>query len=266
MMKMKLHEAIETVLKEAGHSLRSSEIANRINNLKLYQRGDGNPLPSSQINARVNNYLHLFIKNPDGTISLRGYSGFRTAPRPVEPKVEKSRYADMVKESVSIEFDKIEDLKKAGFSGFLSIAFLKGNHSMIPAVGGVYMVIRKSSSKPGFLKKGSGGFFKDRDPNVPVSELESNWVEGTCVLYIGKAGGTRSSSTLNKRLGQYLRFGDGCKVGHWGGRYIWQLEDHDDLLLCWKPDVDQEPEEYETELIDTFRKQYGKRPFANLAK
>ena len=172
----------------------------------------------------------------------------------------------MVKESVSIKFNKIEDLKKAGFSGFVSIASLKGNRTMIPAAGGVYMVIRKSSSKPSFLNTGSGGFFKDRNPNVPVAELESNWVEGTCVMYIGKAGGAGSSSTLNKRLGQYLRFGDGFKVGHWGGRYIWQLEDHDELLLCWKPVMDQEPEEYETGLIEAFRKQYGKRPFANLAK
>ena len=262
---MKLHEAIETVLKEAGHSLKSSEIANRINSKLLFQRDDGNPIPSSQISARVNNYLHIFSKNPDRTISLRGESGLKIN-RTIAHMPAKTDSFSTMKQSVKNNFNSVEALKKAGFSGFVSIASLKGNRSMIPASAGVYMVIRKSSSRPCFLKKGSGGFFKDKDPNVPVAELESNWVDGTCVMYIGKAGGAGSSSTLNKRLGQYLRFGDGCKVGHWGGRYIWQLEDHDELLLCWKPVMDQEPEEYETELIGAFRKQYGKRPFANLAK
>jgi hypothetical protein len=65
-------------------------------------------------------------------------------------------------------------------------------------------------------------------------------------------------------LKQYLRFGQGGKVGHWGGRYIWQLEDYKDLLLCWKPILDKEPAAEEVELISKFRNIHGKRPFANL--
>ena len=84
-----------------------------------------------------------------------------------------------------------------------------------------------------------------------------------CHIYIGKAGGPNSNATLRKRLKQYIRFGSGEAVGHGGGRYIWQLEDADQLLFCWKACADAE--ELEKALIATFKKCHdGKRPFANL--
>lgn len=163
-----------------------------------------------------------------------------------------------------MQFKTIEDLKQAGFTGFQKVKDLRIDSSNIPQQMGVYMVVRNSQNKPSFLEKGSGGYFKRKDPNVSIDELERNWIEGTCVVYIGKAGGMKSDATLRKRIGQYLRFGDGGNVGHYGGRYIWQLADHQELLFCWKPLTDKEPEEYEQELIDAFRNIYGERPFANL--
>lgn len=66
---MKLHEAIEFVLKKNGRSMYAREIADEINDGSLYQRNDGNPVPASQIHARVNKYLTLFSKEFDGRIS-----------------------------------------------------------------------------------------------------------------------------------------------------------------------------------------------------
>lgn len=66
---MKLHEAIEQVLKENGSGLKAREIADRINDRKLYMRGDETPVPTSQIHARVMNYPRLFQKI-DGVIWL----------------------------------------------------------------------------------------------------------------------------------------------------------------------------------------------------
>jgi len=67
---MTLHEAIAIVLKEVGHPLPAKEIAYLVNERKLYQRGDGLSVPSSQIHARVRHYPGLFEKDIYGNIKL----------------------------------------------------------------------------------------------------------------------------------------------------------------------------------------------------
>lgn len=153
-----------------------------------------------------------------------------------------------------------------GFEGFKTMGeLMDGARTQIPARKGVYVVFRESDSAPQFLTEGTGGFFKGKNPNVSIAELEANWVEGTPVVYIGKAGGAGSSATLQKRLGHYLRFGQGANVGHWGGRYIWQLADSRDLIVCWKTLTNEEPREVEHKMIEDFKATHtGKRPFANL--
>lgn len=119
-------------------------------------------------------------------------------------------------------------------------------------------------SKSQFIEIGTGGAFKGRNPNVLIDVLRDNWVEKTPIIYIGKAGGEGSRATLRSRLKQYFRFGQGEAVGHWGGRYIWQLKNAQDIIVCWKEMSKEEPRTFEKQLIATFVKQFGKRPFANL--
>ena len=157
-------------------------------------------------------------------------------------------------------------LQAQGFEGFKTMGeLMDGARTQIPAQEGVYVVLRESESAPQFLTEGTGGSFKGKNPNVPILELKANWVEGTPVVYIGKTGGGGRSSTLRKRLGQYMHFGQGADVGHWGGRYIWQLADSRDLVVCWKPLTREEPREVEHRMIAEFKATHsGKRPFANL--
>ena len=157
-------------------------------------------------------------------------------------------------------------LQAQGFEGFMTIGELMGGaKTLIPARMGVYVVLRESEAAPQFQSEGTGGFFKGRNPNVSLAELTDNWVEGTPVVYIGKAGGSDSSATLQKRLTQYLRFGQGANVGHWGGRYIWQLADSKDLVVCWKVLSNEDPRDVEQKMIADFKAVHGgKRPFANL--
>jgi hypothetical protein len=156
-------------------------------------------------------------------------------------------------------------LSNTGFKGFLKISFLKSiGYSDIPKHKGVYVIVRESIDKPVFLDVSIGGHFKGKDPTVSISELEDNWVNSS-IIYIGKAGGSGSGATLHSRLRQYIEFGKGKDIGHWGGKYIWQLKDSDNLLVAWKV-LKEEPDDVETKLIEQFRKEYGKRPFANLTK
>ena len=73
MSELKLHEAIEMVIKEAGKPLTFTEIAKQINARKLYSRKDGAPVPASQISARIKNYPSWFTVNRDespATVSI----------------------------------------------------------------------------------------------------------------------------------------------------------------------------------------------------
>lgn len=166
---------------------------------------------------------------------------------------------------ITMRFQTVEDLKHAGFAGFISVEYLRTDTSVIPACVGVYMVVRTMECTPEYLEVGTGGFYKGKNPNVAIHELESNWVDATCVVYIGKAGTMGKKQTLRKRIGQYIRFGNGEDVGHYGGRLIWQLKDSSQLLFCWKELLDEEPRDVEHNLISEFKLQYdGRRPFANL--
>lgn len=161
--------------------------------------------------------------------------------------------------------DSIDDIRAAGFSGFRKIHDLMEDSSTIPRQRGVYMVLRDVASSVSFTVEGTGGFFKGKDPNVSLALLEANWVEGTSIVYIGKAGAVGSAATLQSRLRQYLKFGKGKNVGHWGGRLIWQIDGASELVMCWKPMPDGDPRAAEAAMIREFVAEHGKRPFANLS-
>src|SRR5665648_398205 len=108
------------------------------------------------------------------------------------------------------KFKTTEDIKNQGFVGFMKISDLMRNPSVIPDKPGVYMVLYRGANTPTFINPGTGGFFKGNNPNVSSTALMQNWVKDTVVVYIGKAGGSGSSTTLSKRLRMYLRFGQGA--------------------------------------------------------
>jgi hypothetical protein len=164
-----------------------------------------------------------------------------------------------------VDFNSAEAIRNAGFVGFSSVRDLQQSRcGAVPRESGVYLVLRDAARPHCFSPLSCGGHFKGKDPTVSVSKLEAHWIEQTIVLYIGKAGGGRSRSTLQQRLWCYMRFGAGEPVGHWGGRLIWQLTDCHDLTVCWRPGVDHDAEELESQLIRDFSAAYGCRPFANL--
>jgi len=105
---------------------------------------------------------------------------------------------------------------------------------------------------------------------VSIADLKDSWVAGSRIFYIGKAGGYKpngdlKNSTLQSRINELIRFGSGKNVGHWGGRYLWQLAFIKELFIYYKicPGT-EDPDIIESDLIKDFKNHYGKRTFANL--
>lgn len=159
----------------------------------------------------------------------------------------------------------VDGLKASGFGGFVRFADLPKVD--VPNASGVYVVVRPNVDLPIFIAPSVAGWFKGKDPTVPRAKLSAKWVPKTCVLYIGKADvGTSGKRSIRKRLDEYRRHGAGEPIGHWGGRYLWQLSDSDQLLVCWKKTLPDQAESVESELIADFVAQYGALPFANLKR
>jgi hypothetical protein len=163
--------------------------------------------------------------------------------------------------------DDRERLEREGFEGFVTVGGLRAlSLSTVPEKPGVYVFLRDVDQSPSFFNRSRGGHFKGQNPTVSVSTLENAWVPGAKIVYIGKAGGVTGSPTLRTRLRQYLSFGAGEPVAHWGGRYIWQLVDAEDLIVCWQTTGEQEPRDVEREVLEDFERAHGCLPFANLKK
>lgn len=157
-----------------------------------------------------------------------------------------------------------EQLRECGFEGFKTVRELMNSCRDIPKLMGVYVVLRERNNLPVILGKRPFDCQEDKYPSYSKAELDHEWVEGTHIVYIGKAGGSGQKTELHKRLSTYIRFGQGKKAAHGGGRSIWQLADAHELVICWLVLSDEEPCDVESNMIAEFRKQHdGKRPFAN---
>jgi hypothetical protein len=150
-------------------------------------------------------------------------------------------------------------LRKAGFRGFLPVRDLLARSAEIPAAPGVYVYLRESADPPVFLERSSAGWFKGLDPTIGLEELRARWIPGSPVVYVGESG------NLRERLLLRARFAAGRAVGARGGRALWQLEDAQALVVAWRPArKGQSTKELERSLLDAFRLECNRPPFANL--
>ena len=147
------------------------------------------------------------------------------------------------------------------FKGFKTIRELKESCSEVPSSNGVYLVLRRNNQQPIFSISNLGGYVKvpNDSPCYSLSYLQEQYVNGTCILYIGK------STNMRSRLRSYMRFGQGKRASHGGGRAIWQMTDVDDFVICWAETLENS-RMVEWRMIQAFKLSHeGKRPFANMS-
>lgn len=156
------------------------------------------------------------------------------------------------------------DLVGLGFSGFLTFDEILSARSAVPDGPGVYSVVAPDRVTPEFLNVSTAGRFKGRNPTVDRDTLSRKWVETSAILYFGKAAqGQTGRRGLRRRLVEYARFGCGDPVGHWGGRYIWQVSGYEQFRVAWM-DLKCDPATSKRALMRAFHDEHGKLPFANL--
>ncbi len=158
--------------------------------------------------------------------------------------------------SAAFTRERLDDL---GFTGFLSVRSLVATRCLeVPAGEGVYVVVRPTLSRPTFLTRSVGGWFKGKDPTVDVAVLRRRWLADTPVLYFGKAG-----TSLRRRVSALIAYGSGKPVSHQGGRYLWQVSGSPAFMIGWNACSTSRVRE--SILLAEFEKAHGQLPFANLS-
>lgn len=154
-------------------------------------------------------------------------------------------------------------LEAAGFRGFVTVRDLSGGRiDDVPREPGTYVVMRARDDHPTFLRTNPAGWFKEKNPTTDVSVLEAAWVPGARTLYIGQ---TSQRDGLRARVKDLIDFGAGKPVGHWGGRYLWQVDCSSDFVVAWRrTPPGANPRDEERELLRRFHEAYGRLPYANL--
>ena len=139
-----------------------------------------------------------------------------------------------------------------GFEGFVPLVGL--TVKAVTPEKGIYVVLRPNADAPYTL---SGHSPLDR---YTLEDLERRWILGTPVVYIGKAGTPTSKGGLKTRLGPFSR----KARAHSGGRSIWQLDDSDQLLVCWIKTPGLNPRRVEEDYLNEFARVHQGQPFANV--
>ena len=251
---MTLHEAIERVLVKHG-SLSAPEIADEINRLRLYARGDGGRVPATQIHARVRHHPDLFFSTNGKIHLIRAGRSRRSRPLKITPTSQKPPASSAPKVQDVLELGKVGDLMKGGLP----------NDSRLDQCG-VYCLAVPHGYVPRFIAPDEVRTIKNVIDPWDIDRLSAKWVVGTETVYIGLAG-DRTPRSLRKRLNDLLEHAQGHTTErgpHKGGEIVWQLRDHHQFrLLAMPTDGPPTPRRVEGALLRMFKEEYGKLPFAN---
>ena len=253
-----LHDVIAQILQRCG-PLSANEIASEVNKLGAYNRGDGNPVPSSQISARVHNYPHMFERT-SGIIRLNSQSTSASIVKlPLETAGNPSSNMTIASSLENMLFYPIGTVEALCNTGLpRDVACL--NHC------GIYRISIPHGYKPEYISQKDAAASHNVISPWPEERLMAKWVSDAEIIYIGLAG-DRSLRTLRERLIDLIRHASGQtsdRGPHRGGEILWQLRNFCTFSIDVSPTSGPPvPRNIEMELLEQFVKHYGKLPFGN---
>jgi len=161
---------------------------------------------------------------------------------------------------------------KVGFQGFVNLGdavasrrALMVDHSRELTHCGVYAVFAPLGWQASFVVESD---LSNVITPWPLERLQSRWIDGVELVYIGCAGATQSSRTLAKRLSDLLKHAEGRVTAsgpHKGGERLWQCRGWEDWTLAWRAsDPYPAPHAEEVAIGSEFMRLTGALPFANV--
>jgi len=155
----------------------------------------------------------------------------------------------------------IDELRDAGFEGFLKITYLvEAFVKQPPEVPGAFAVIRETVEIPWFT--GAPNRFSQKaskrqclDPQI----LQKRWVFGASLVYVGRSEPESRDNSLRKAV-RHLCWPatDPNSPLKGPGSLIWYIPNAQELLVAWStiPTLAEE-------LLLSFQNRHGRLPFAN---
>ena len=132
-----LHAAIERVLTDDGRPMTTREIADIVNAQRLYVRGDDQPVPPSQVSARIRNYRALFNNVGDRmTLLDNGAPQSRVTPRTEHP----ARVRQPIDRSAAAPLSEDVAVGTAGLFRNVNLRVAGDVVSVVPERPGVYAI------------------------------------------------------------------------------------------------------------------------------
>ncbi len=266
---MTLHEAIIKVLNQIGQSAPSEQIANLVNQQKIYHRKDGNPVSSSQVSARINNYLGIFYKEG----SKIGLISWKTMPDKMKSvSLQRKESVDTVnKDIITDDWDvrSLAGLRSAGFKSIGSLGLLLKQglpHNSHLKSCGLYAISIPKTYRPGYYNEETAKSKRNVINPWSIEKLKAKWVPAVDIVYYGLAG-KNSQRPLRSRLNDLLKHGNGKITDsgpHKGGEILWQLMNYEEFTLWILPtDGPPVPRDMEHRILIEFNTLAGSLPFAN---
>ena len=121
----------------------------------------------------------------------------------------------------------IDDLRSEAFVVSVKVDDLRDDVSAVPLSGGIYVVVRRVAHRRHFSSRAAAGTSKvGIRPRFSMYSRTSGCRTRRC--------STSARATCCGVGSRSTRLSAAGPIGHWGGRYIWQLSDSDELLVAWK--------------------------------